>query len=501
MKVSDHQRLLAQYVASGSEAAFGELVRRYVNLVYSTAVRMVDGDSHQAEDITQIVFADLARMARTLSPQLMLGGWLHRHTCFVASKAMRKERRRQLRERQALEMNTFEDHSATHLGSVAPILDEVINQLGTDDRKAILLRFFEQWDFRSIGAALGSTEDAARKRVHRALEKLQLLLKARGVTISVVALGSALGVQAVTTAPVGLAASVTATALATSATGTSATLTFLDIMTLTKLKVGIIGAVAVAVTLPIVVYQRQHAKLRTENELLREQLKEFNALTTENERLSNLVAQANRPAPLANTDFAELMRLRGEVGRLRQENTGLRTVSTPRGVLPSPPTDLASTVAQHKLRYAEEILQETEARFKGGLATQAEYDQVRFARDIAAAESREDGVRVKQLKHELAEKAFLGIEARYNSGLATSEQYARAKAERDLAVAELNENQLDVARIKLEAEDARLKLVESKQGVGQATRVEYLRAKLARDIAAAEFDHQTKINGASDGAR
>lgn len=103
-KMTEHQTLLAQYATNGSEEAFGELVARYVNLVYSTAVRLVDGDTHRAEDVVQTVFADLARLAKTLSPGVMLGGWLHRRTYHVAMTLMRSERRRQNRERQAAEM-------------------------------------------------------------------------------------------------------------------------------------------------------------------------------------------------------------------------------------------------------------------------------------------------------------------------------------------------------------------------------------------------------------
>ena len=195
--MTDTQQLLAQYVATSSEAAFRELVARYVDLVYSAAVRLVNGDLHRAEDVTQTVFADLARLARTLSREVTLGGWLHRHTCFVASNAMRSERRRQARERQAVEMNANEDHSAANLALLAPILDEAVNQLGAEDRAAILLRFFEQHDFRSVGEALGSNEEAARKRVDRALDKLRAMLKVRGVALSGAALAAALATQTV----------------------------------------------------------------------------------------------------------------------------------------------------------------------------------------------------------------------------------------------------------------------------------------------------------------
>ena len=104
LKMTDSWKLLEDYVENGSETAFRELVSRYINLVYSTAVRLVDSDTHLAEDVVQTVFMDLARQARALSKDVMLGGWLHRHTCFVAAKAMRSNRRRQFRERQAVEM-------------------------------------------------------------------------------------------------------------------------------------------------------------------------------------------------------------------------------------------------------------------------------------------------------------------------------------------------------------------------------------------------------------
>src|SRR5262245_53452671 len=106
-RMADEKALLEQYVQNGSEEAFRELVARYVNLVYSSALRLVGDDRHLAEDVVQTVFADLARLARTLSNDVMLGGWLHRRTCHVAATLVRGNRRRQLRERQAVEMNAL----------------------------------------------------------------------------------------------------------------------------------------------------------------------------------------------------------------------------------------------------------------------------------------------------------------------------------------------------------------------------------------------------------
>src|ERR1035441_8056708 len=245
--MTDSQQLLAEYARNGSDAAFGELVTRYVDLVYSTALRLVEGDTHRAEDVAQTVFVDLARVARTLPKDVSLGGWLHRDTCFVAGHAMRGERRRQSRERQAVEMNALQDNSEADFSRVAPVLDEAINELGEADRTAILLRFFEQQDFRSVGRALGSNEDAARMRVRRALEKLESLLKRRGVTASSVTLAVVLGANAMQAAPVGLAATIaTAAALAVTTIATTATATAVKTIAMTTLQKAIITAALVA---------------------------------------------------------------------------------------------------------------------------------------------------------------------------------------------------------------------------------------------------------------
>src|SRR2546425_638554 len=289
--MTDSQRLLADYVENGSETAFRELVSRYINLVYSTAVRLVDSDTHLAEDIAQTVFMDLARQARALSKDVMLGGWLHRHTCFVAAKIMRSNRRRQFRERQAVEMNAQQDHSAANLAQVAPMLDEAINRLGAQDRAAILLRFFEQRDLRSVGEALGSSENAAQKRVTRSLERLRTLLTRRGVTLSAAGLATALAGEAITAAPVGLAASISGAALAGAAASGGMTLTLLKLMTMSKLKAGIISAVVAAgVATPLVMQHQAQVKLSAENQSLRQQVE---GLTAENDRLSNLLTQAS----------------------------------------------------------------------------------------------------------------------------------------------------------------------------------------------------------------
>src|SRR5580765_6620152 len=127
--MTEHRKLLADYATNGSEEAFRELTACYVNLVYATAVRLLDGDTHRAEDVVQTVFGDLARLAATLSADVMLGGWLHRRTCHVAASIMRSDRRRQNREREAAQMNAINEPTDQNFDRIAPVLDEAINRL------------------------------------------------------------------------------------------------------------------------------------------------------------------------------------------------------------------------------------------------------------------------------------------------------------------------------------------------------------------------------------
>lgn len=318
--MTDSQRLLAEYVDEGSESAFRELVARFLDLVHSTALRLVRGDAHLAEDVAQIVFTDLAKMARTFSSEVMLGGWLHRHTCFVAANILRAERRRQWRERQAVEMNSFPDHSEANFAQLAPVLDDAINQLSERDRAAILLRYFEQNDLRTVGAALGGSEDAAQKRIGRALEKLRVFLKNRGVTFSTATLGSVLAAEAVTAAPAGLVASISGVALAGAASGGITAITVLKIMTMTKIKFGIIGAViaAAGIAVPLLMEHQELTRARKQNAALRAQVEERDQWLAEKERL--LAATSPKASPPSTTEPSrEVLKLRGEVGKLRQE--------------------------------------------------------------------------------------------------------------------------------------------------------------------------------------
>ena len=131
------QQLLRQYAADGSEAAFGELVGRHVNLVFSAALRRTGGDIHLAQDVAQMVFTDLARKARSLPKGVVLAGWLHRASYYAAAQLLRTERRRQTREQEAVAMNALQSEPSPSWEQICHLLDEALDRLGAADRDAL----------------------------------------------------------------------------------------------------------------------------------------------------------------------------------------------------------------------------------------------------------------------------------------------------------------------------------------------------------------------------
>jgi RNA polymerase sigma factor (sigma-70 family) len=238
----DDSELLRRYHEDASEAAFAELVRRHVDHVYSSALRLVGNDTHRAEDVAQMVFVSLARKASSLTRHPVIAGWLYTAAHHAAAQVVRGESRRRRREEEAILMNEcLKDDSApaeSDWTRVRPVLDAALHDLDERDRSAVLLRFFAQRPFAEIGRTLRLSEDAARMRVERAVEKLRAQLIRRGVTSSAGALMVALETQMVTAAPSGLAASITSAACM-GAAGSIGTVGFLaHLMAETKLFVG-----------------------------------------------------------------------------------------------------------------------------------------------------------------------------------------------------------------------------------------------------------------------
>lgn len=207
----DDCQLINEYAQSGSESAFRTLVERHLNLVRSCALRHVN-DPSLADEVAQAVFILLARKAHTLKKGVVLPGWLFRTTRFVASRALRTEYRRQQRDQEAFAMQHSTPSDDTWK-RIAPLLDDALEHLGNTDRNAILLRFLQDRNHKEVGQALGLSEEAARKRVDRALEKLRGFFVKHGFTLSATMLASALVANAAKASPAPLINSISSAAV------------------------------------------------------------------------------------------------------------------------------------------------------------------------------------------------------------------------------------------------------------------------------------------------
>ena len=264
MQETDDSALLRQYTENNSEEAFAALVTRHVNLVYSVALRQV-GNTHHAEEITQAAFIILAKKAGQLRHDKALSSWLFQATRLTANNFVRSEMRRQRREQEAHMQSILNEPENEIWPRIAPLLDAAVAGLREKDRNAIVLRFYEGKNLRDIGTALGVSEDAAEKRLKRAVEKLQKFFLKRGVTSTTATLAGAISANSVQAAPAMLAKAVTATAIAKGATASASTLTLikgaLKIMAWTKAKTAIVVGAAIilaAGTTTTLVIQHQY---------------------------------------------------------------------------------------------------------------------------------------------------------------------------------------------------------------------------------------------------
>lgn len=250
--------LLLRYLQQHTEAAFAELVRRHLGLVYSAALRRTNGRADLAEEIAQKVFIDLARKAAAVAHHPSLTAWLYRATRYRAIDVAREEARR---DRLVQTLGTMTDTppagSAPALDweQLRPVLDAAMDQLKERDRRIVLLRFFNGLSYADIGAQLNLSDNAARMRADRALEQLRGHLHRRGVTSTAVVLGGLLAEHTVAAAPAGLFPAITTTALAAAPTGVVVAIktfflmhTTLSPLTSAALAAGVTAAVWFSVT-------------------------------------------------------------------------------------------------------------------------------------------------------------------------------------------------------------------------------------------------------------
>jgi len=333
-EMEDDTQLLARYRDDGSEEAFAELLRRHLNFVFSAALRQVR-NVQDAEDVTQMVFTHLSQKAGSIPRGVVLAGWLHRDARFTALNLLRGRIRSSFREQEACSVSE-QPTPAIDWENVRRFLDELLNRLSANDRDALLLRFFEQRSFKDVGAALQTSEEAARKRVDRALVKLRQMLNGRGIPITESTLGAALVAHGVQSAPLPLSAAVLAGAMnsAGAPLGASIVARILNTVVMSKIKVAAISAVIVALVAGQFAWWRKaQADLEAARRSLAGQEARIALLQAENERLSNLKAARLPPA-----EASELLRLRNEVSQLRREKQ-----ESPRATSTTPQTVKANT--------------------------------------------------------------------------------------------------------------------------------------------------------------
>lgn len=237
--------LLREFVATRSEVAFREIVAAHLDAVYSVALRVLNGDSALAQDVAQTVFIDLSAKASSIRNAGALGAWLCRRAFFIASAKVREEQRRRVREREAVCMNEPAQPREAQWEEISGEIDELVQGLSAADREAIVLRYWHGWDLKKVGAALGVNDDAAQKRVGRALEKLRLGLAKRGFVLSATGLLGALSEQALSAAPAGLAVKVSTVALSGTSAGSGFLVTWLAATACLKNNALVCGAVVV----------------------------------------------------------------------------------------------------------------------------------------------------------------------------------------------------------------------------------------------------------------
>jgi RNA polymerase sigma factor (sigma-70 family) len=312
--------LLRQFAQEDSQDAFGEIVRRHLDLVYSAALRQVRSPQ-LAEDVAQSVFADLARDAGKLKPDTILTAWLYAVARRTAIDTIRKESRRQLREQTALEMNVM-NATADDWAQIAPLLDDALAALDETDRAAILLRFFENKSLREVGESLSISDDAAQKRVSRAIERLRECLSKERVAIGAAAVAVLISANAVQAAPAGLAVTIS-TALAGTAAQTSTLIAAGKTIAMTTLQKGLIIAGLTAVAGIGMYATHKNAALRSEIQLLQQQqaplAAQLQELQAERDDATNQLAAALIQEAQSGTgsNDTEISRLRREVAQLK----------------------------------------------------------------------------------------------------------------------------------------------------------------------------------------
>jgi RNA polymerase sigma factor (sigma-70 family) len=361
MSETDMQ-LLAGYIRHRAEDDFAELVRRHLGLVYSAAVRQVRLPQ-LAEEVTQSTFIKLARQAHGLAPDTILTAWLYQVARRKAIDVVRREASRQLREQIATEMNAM-NATASDWTHIEPLLDEAMHALDETDRTAVLLRYFENKSLREVGVTLGTSENAAQKRLGRAVERLREFFVKRGVTISTSGLVVVVVANAVQAAPVELAMTISkAVALAGTTMGTTAVTATTKALAMTTFQ-KVLASATIAAVLATGIYEGwQAVQLGRKNKSLQQQQARVKGileqLQQERDQTASQLASIQKSAEQSARGATELEGLRREVARLRNATRELAAMKAAALEMEKDPALIAARKLTKKIQQVEEWMRKT----------------------------------------------------------------------------------------------------------------------------------------------
>jgi len=311
--------LVQNYLRNGSQKAFSALVSRHLNLVFSAALRQMRSPQ-LAEEVCQSVFSDLAQSAAQLKPDTILTAWLYEVTRRTAIDVVRRESRRQRREKAAFELTAM-NATTDDWKEIEPFLDEAMHTLDAHDRAAVLLRYFENKSLRDVGEALGTNDDAAQKRVSRAVERLREFFSKRGITVGASGVAVVISANAVQAAPAGIAFTISS-AIAGTALANITTSTAIKTIGMTTLQKSLITVTLVASVGTAVYEGRQVNNLKTRLQTIEGRAPtsttpDIDALKRERDEAIAREASLQEENLRLKKTTAEVPKLRGELAVLR----------------------------------------------------------------------------------------------------------------------------------------------------------------------------------------
>lgn len=350
------------YAEERSETAFAELARRHVDFVFSAALRMVR-DPHRAEDVSQAVFLTLAQNARRLTEYRVLSGWLHRTAQNLAANVVRSDVRRKTREQKAATMNELlSSPPDVSWADIAPELDNGLAALNDPDRDALLLRYFEDKSAQEMAEILGISDEAAQKRVNRAVDKLRYYFSKRNVTVGASGLVVLISANAVKSAPLPLSAMISSASFLPAAQ-TSTVIAATKALAMTTIQKATIAAVLGVVAGAGIYEGHKAAQLQVQVQSLQQQQAPLaeqlqRAHRERDAAVSNASSLAQQIAGIKKDD-AELLRLRSEVTQLRRDSRELAALKSGRS--PTAAADSPEAQLLERVRLLKERLEQTPA--------------------------------------------------------------------------------------------------------------------------------------------